>query len=96
MAGVTFTGRPPPLCRRYTTTPLPLDISDDVLFSGELAMVKALDDILPNGWNRNGTLYPSTFIRARAQISFLREEIFEIAIGHDNSAHIATLLCATS
>ena len=54
-----------------------------------------MEDTLPNGWNRNGDLYPSTFIRARAQIAFLREEIFEVALGRNNSAHIPTLLCAT-
>ena len=94
MSVCSFTGRPPLLCRRYTTTPLPLDISDEVLFSGEVTLAKALDCVDSNGWDRKGEFHCTTFIRARAQIAFIREEIFEVALGRHMVAPIEALMYA--
>ncbi|RYO96268.1 hypothetical protein DL766_002326 [Monosporascus sp. MC13-8B] len=90
---VSFTGRPPLLCRRYTSTPLPLDIKDEDLFSDEATLAKTVDYVDENGWNTRGQLYSSTFIRARALIASIREEIFEVALGQNHRAPpVETLL----
>ncbi|RYP55434.1 hypothetical protein DL769_010176 [Monosporascus sp. CRB-8-3] len=93
MSTVSFTGRPPLLCRRYTTTPLPLDIKDEDLFSDEATLAKAVDYVDEKGWNTRGQLYSSTYIRARALIASIREEIFEVALGHNHrTSPVETLL----
>ncbi|RYP62340.1 hypothetical protein DL771_009779 [Monosporascus sp. 5C6A] len=93
IANVSFTGRPPLLCRRYTSTPLPLDIKDEDLFSDEATLAKTVDYVDDKGWNTRGQLYPSTFIRARALIASIGEEIFEVALGHNHrTPPVETLL----
>lgn len=76
----TFTGRPPLMGHRYSSTPLPLDINDERLLSGppspHLQDYK-LDD---NGWNTDGKIYSTTILRARTMLSFIREGILEIAL----------------
>ncbi|RYP10008.1 hypothetical protein DL764_000937 [Monosporascus ibericus] len=90
---ISFTGRPPLLCRRYTSTPLPLDIRDEDLFSDEATLAKTVDYVDDKGWNTRGEVYPSTFIRARALIASIREEIFEVALGHNHrTPPVETLL----
>ncbi|RYP53083.1 hypothetical protein DL768_001860 [Monosporascus sp. mg162] len=93
ISSVSFTGRPPLLCRRYTSTPLPLDIKDEDLFSDEATLAKTVDYVDDKGWNTRGQVYPSTFIRARALIASIREEIFEVALGHNHKTPpVETLL----
>ncbi|RYP42226.1 hypothetical protein DL767_000390 [Monosporascus sp. MG133] len=84
---------PPLLCRRYTSTPLPLDIKDEDLFSDEATLAKTVDYVDDKGWNTRGQVYTSTYIRARALIVFIREEIFEVALGHNyRTSPVETLL----
>ncbi|KAI1660453.1 hypothetical protein F4813DRAFT_350017 [Daldinia decipiens] len=79
---VSFTGRPPLISSRYSSTPLPLDISNEDLLSDHDTFMKAISRLDEEGWNTDGEIYPSTHIRARAIIALIREEIFEIALGH--------------
>ncbi|KAI5863752.1 hypothetical protein GGS23DRAFT_604761 [Durotheca rogersii] len=91
MVVVAFTGRPPLLSGRFTSTPLPLDISDDDLFSKDnfAKAVKQLDD---RGWNTDGRMHKATQIRARGLIAAISEEVLEIALSHKSTASIQTLL----
>ncbi|PTB63102.1 fungal-specific transcription factor domain-containing protein [Trichoderma citrinoviride] len=82
----TFTGRPPFLSRRFSSTPLPLDLSDDMLLlssggssSNQLADYRdcRVDD---NGWSTDGRIYVTTTLRARAMLAYVRDEILEIAL----------------
>lgn len=92
MTTVSFTGRPPLLSLRYTSTPVPLDIGDEVLFSDAATLAQSVQHLDENGWNTRGEFSSSTFIRARALMAFIREEIIEIALGHGHEAPIGTLL----
>ncbi|KAI1087001.1 hypothetical protein F5B19DRAFT_497797 [Rostrohypoxylon terebratum] len=92
MVIVSFTGRPPLIASRYSSTPLPLDISDEELFSDHDIFMKAVGRLDERGWNTDGKIYHATRIRARAILARLREELFEIALANDQVASIETLL----
>lgn len=72
----TFTGRPPLLSRLYSTTRLPLDISDEALMSGHHQEI--LNDLDENGWNQNGRMNSVTILRARTMFATIRDEILEL------------------
>ncbi|KAK8094909.1 hypothetical protein PG997_001594 [Apiospora hydei] len=81
---VTFTGRPPLLGTSYISTPLPLDVSDDVLFSDEQILARVASETLDErGWNTSGHFHPATLIRARVILSHIRAEIAQLALGKD-------------
>lgn len=73
----TFAGWPPVLSQRFTSTLLPLDISDEVL----LGILPWNDNIVDEeGWNTLGEIYSSTLLRARAHIGFIREIILNYSL----------------
>ncbi|GKT43044.1 thiamine repressible genes regulatory protein thi1 [Colletotrichum spaethianum] len=80
-----ITGRPPALSRRYVLTPLPLDISDEVLAGDEKTTAKATSSLDAQGWNPDGALYSVTMWRARYRFMQIRDEIFEVALGAESS-----------
>ncbi|KAH7304040.1 hypothetical protein B0I35DRAFT_445758 [Stachybotrys elegans] len=77
---VSFTGRPPMLNTRFTSTPLPLDLSDEVLMSDEETISQAVA-ALDKGWDGKGDLRKVSFIRARAYMAFVHADILECALG---------------
>lgn len=89
----TFTGRPPFLSRRFSSTPLPLDISDEMLLTSS-DMPGGFDSLHvdEHGWNTDRKIYSTTSLRARALMAFVRDEILEIALhGGDHSGRAAIL-----
>ncbi|KAK6079041.1 1-aminocyclopropane-1-carboxylate deaminase [Seiridium cupressi] len=80
---VSFTGRPPLVSRRFCSTPLPLDFRDEELASDPLTLKSAFESLDANGWNTAGGLYPTTVIRARVLIAYIRDELVEIALSHN-------------
>jgi len=74
-------GRPPSLSRRYTSTLLPLDISDEVLISDETTRSKAVASLDANGWNTDGQIHFTTIARARMLHAYIRDEVLEISLG---------------
>ena len=76
-----FMGRPPLLSSRYTSTPLPLDVSDDAILAGGSEIEAAVASLDVNGWNTDGKLHGCTLLRARTQLAFVREKILELALG---------------
>ncbi|EFQ25636.1 hypothetical protein CGRA01v4_02309 [Colletotrichum graminicola] len=83
--GAAITGRPPALSRRYVSTPMPLDISDDVLMSDDETIAKAMGSLDALGWNTDGSLYSVTMWRVRYRFMQIRDEIFEIALGAESA-----------
>jgi hypothetical protein len=82
----TFSGRPPLLGRRYMSTPLPLDLSDDDLFSDHETLAEVARTKLDgNGWDIEGKLHPSTFIRTRTILATIRDEIIELALRRNHA-----------
>ncbi|TLD17301.1 uncharacterized protein PgNI_00180 [Pyricularia grisea] len=81
--GAICTGRPPLFNRRYISTRMPLDVSDEDLLlpqdQFEEAVRLKLDE---NGWNRNREkLGPVKYVRARIPMIVIRDEILELALG---------------
>ncbi|KAF0320677.1 hypothetical protein GQ607_012074 [Colletotrichum asianum] len=79
-AGSTFTGRPPVLCGKFTSTPLPLALRDEDLLADETTRKAAAEALDIHGWNRDGALPPVGNLRARVCFSMIRDDIFEIAL----------------
>ena len=77
----TFTGRPPMLNHRYSSTPLPLDLSDEQLLSDRSTLSSHLERLDANGWNTDGQIYSTTILRARTSFSIIRGEVLDIALG---------------
>ncbi|KAH0489918.1 hypothetical protein TgHK011_001409 [Trichoderma gracile] len=89
----TFTGRPAFLSRRFSSTPLPLDMSDDMLLSGNGLPASYRDcRVDENGWSTDGRLYVTTTLRARAMLAYVRDEILEIALQSMDSGGKSALL----
>lgn len=88
---VSFSGRPPLIGRRYSSTPLPLDLSDRVLFSDDDTIAQAVQALDARGWNTEGRLYPATLLRARAMIAFIRDELLEVALSLGSHTTLAQL-----
>ncbi|TLS20955.1 uncharacterized protein PpBr36_10798 [Pyricularia pennisetigena] len=81
--GAICTGRPPLFSRRYMSTRMPLDVSNEDLLlpqdQFEEAVRLKLDE---NGWNRDrDKLYPIKYVRARIPMIVIRDEILELALG---------------
>ncbi|KAI1427658.1 hypothetical protein F5Y12DRAFT_791964 [Xylaria sp. FL1777] len=81
MTMVSLTGRPPLLIQNYNTTPLPLDIGNGTLYGvARNSLEEAKADIGPTGWNKHGKKFSVTFLRSRAKLAILREEIMHFAL----------------
>lgn len=89
---VSFQGRPPLLCHRYVSTPLPLDIPNDDFAAGGEAFQRALGEIGEDGWSTSGELSTATVLRARTMLSFIKDELIEIALSANKTPPLATLL----
>lgn len=76
-----LTGRPPALSYRYCRFKLPLDVSDEVIIEGGDALMKAIENIDENGWNKDGKLYPNTTTRAHSKLAIVLNEILELSLG---------------
>ncbi|KAL7944055.1 fungal-specific transcription factor domain-containing protein [Trichoderma barbatum] len=79
-AAATFTGRPAFLSRRFSSTPLPLDMSEELLLSSPPPADYRDCRVDENGWSTDGKIYLTTTLRARAMLSYVRDEILEIAL----------------
>jgi hypothetical protein len=72
-------GRAPLISRRYCSTPLPMDISD------ECAFTESVTELNQNDLNVFEKLYPATLMTARLLMAYIRDEILEITF--DTTAH---------
>jgi hypothetical protein len=77
-----FNGRPPIMSRRYCTTPMPLDLCDEVILSSHEELIKATRNLDANGWNREGKVYSTTIIRARYLLARIRDAILETTLAN--------------
>lgn len=63
---------------------MPLDIKDEDLFLDQQSLLERVRTTTDkNGWNTENGFYSGTYIRARYQLALVREQIAEIALGHD-------------
>ncbi|EED23993.1 FAD dependent oxidoreductase superfamily [Talaromyces stipitatus ATCC 10500] len=75
-----FNARPPMLSRRYCQYPLPLDLCEEDLYGGREKLAAALARLDSNGWNTDGRIYTTTWLRALSMLSPIREGILELSL----------------
>ncbi|OKL61878.1 hypothetical protein UA08_02272 [Talaromyces atroroseus] len=75
-----FNARPPMLSRRYCQYPLPLDLCEKDVYGGRERLAAALARLDSNGWNTDGRIYTTTWLRALAMLSPIREGILELSL----------------
>ncbi|KAE8401934.1 hypothetical protein BDV37DRAFT_167924 [Aspergillus pseudonomiae] len=80
----TFLGRPPRISLRHSDCRLPLDLHDSSLEADQSNMELALQRLDSDGWNTQGSLHRSTFLRQRFLVSTFREEILEVSLETQN------------
>lgn len=88
-----FTGRPPLLHRQYSSTPLPLDISEADLLTSVDTLKNAVSKLDENGWDTSDNVSRSTGSRVRAARARLREEVLEVALGPPNDGLASRVMC---
>lgn len=82
---VSFSGRPPLISRRYCSTALPLDLQDEDLMSDEPTLAEAMKTLDDRGWQTQGRVRSVTLMRARIMMSYVLDELVEIALGNDTN-----------
>jgi hypothetical protein len=93
---VSIAGRPPLLSQKFITTPLPLDIKDEYFaLDPDSLRQKAKDTLDECGWSTEEGVNQITVYRARCILTKIREQIAEIALGHDAGTTINELQCVT-
>ncbi|KAH7018095.1 uncharacterized protein B0I36DRAFT_394728 [Microdochium trichocladiopsis] len=89
----SFAGRPPLLSKTFMTTPLPLDLREDYLFSNHSVLrEKAATTLDERGWSTEGHFTAATAYRARGMLKTIREDILTIALGVEQNASVDALL----
>ncbi|KAJ5383265.1 hypothetical protein N7517_001176 [Penicillium concentricum] len=85
----TSLGRPPRICSRYCSIPLPLDISYENMVLPRSEGEKLLQNLDANGWNNEGSLTVGVRLRVVLLTSLLRESILELSLS-PSTQHIPT------
>jgi hypothetical protein len=86
-----FSGRPPLLTSQYCHCPLPLDLSEDELYSGPEVLASAKAKLDARGWNTSGRIHNATWSRALCLQSPIRERILEFSLGVNAQVTKATI-----
>jgi chromatin structure-remodeling complex subunit RSC3/30 len=76
----TLLGRPPRICSRYCSLPLPLDITYDAMVRPQSEGENRFQKLDANGWNTDGILTVSAMLRVALLTSLLRESILELSL----------------
>ncbi|KAJ5836200.1 hypothetical protein N7447_002226 [Penicillium robsamsonii] len=84
----TSLGRPPRICSRYCSIPLPLDIGYEKMVLSCTEGEKSLQNLDANGWNTEGRLTVGVRLRVVLLISLLRESILELSLS-PSTQHIS-------
>lgn len=79
----TFLGRPPRLSHRYINLDPPLDLTDFQLFSEDpQELDSAIAQLDEQGYNRDGEIRDTSWIRSSIKFTIMREEILELSLGN--------------
>jgi hypothetical protein len=74
-------GTPPMLSRLYCDVKPCLDLSDEQLFSLRHELHASINTLSRDGWNTDRKIHSVSVHRAICQLSAVREEILELALG---------------
>ncbi|KAJ5312365.1 hypothetical protein N7508_003195 [Penicillium antarcticum] len=80
---VTFLGRPPRICSRYCSLPLPLDITYDEMVRPRSDGENGFQNVDADGWNTDGNLTVAAKLRVALLACLLRESILELSLSPD-------------
>ncbi|KAJ5963433.1 uncharacterized protein N7479_003309 [Penicillium vulpinum] len=75
-----FNARPPMLSNRYCQCPLPLDLCEEDIYGGRERLTAAIAKLDSDGWNTDGRIFTTTWLRALAMLSPIREGILELTL----------------
>lgn len=75
-----FHARPPMLSRNYCQYSLPLDLCEEDVYGGRERLEAALAKLDSKGWNTDGRIFTTTWLRALAMLSPIREGILELSL----------------
>ncbi|KAL4937907.1 hypothetical protein BDV06DRAFT_65449 [Aspergillus oleicola] len=75
-----FAARPPMLSRRYCQCSLPLDLCEKDVYGGQERLAAAVMRLDSNGWNTDDRIFTTTWLRALAMLSPIREGILELSL----------------
>ncbi|KAF2266303.1 hypothetical protein CC78DRAFT_153536 [Lojkania enalia] len=93
----TFFGRPPMMALRYSDRPMPLDIDDTILATSDPKVLNETISRLDNeGWNAEGKIWASSWIRLRFQLAMFKERILEHSLAGRRDGDVAEKLLTIS
>ncbi|PYH92282.1 FAD dependent oxidoreductase superfamily [Aspergillus ellipticus CBS 707.79] len=75
-----FNARPPMLSRHYCHCPLPLDLAEEDVYGGQARLAAAVARLDAQGWNPDGRIFTTSWLRALAMLSPIREGILELSL----------------
>jgi hypothetical protein len=85
----TFFGRPPMMAWRYSDRRQVLDLSDDAVTADDPDILNEAIAILDSaGWNTEGRVQPSSFIRLRGQFAVFKERLLEQSLGGEKDSDV--------
>lgn len=87
----SFSGHPPLLASRFCTTPLPSDLGSEELLGNPEELQNAASKLDEHGWSTGGQLHPAGVGRIRMAMSFIMEDIVNIALSHSSIVTLAQL-----
>ena len=89
----TFFGRPPMMSRRYSNRQVPLDLDDKVLATSDSDVLNdTLSRLDSEGWNTDGKIWASSWIRLRRRPAMPKERILEQSLAGREDGDMAQKL----
>jgi hypothetical protein len=86
----TFFGRPPLIAGRYCNRKLPFDLEQEMLMTEDASTLNAaLARLDSQGWNTDGAIHNSTWVRLRYKVAVIREKVLELSLGGETDDHLA-------
>ncbi|KAF2652265.1 hypothetical protein K491DRAFT_719106 [Lophiostoma macrostomum CBS 122681] len=74
----TFFGRPPMMAERYSDRKVPLDLDDNTISTSDPdALNRALAKLDENGWDTDGRIWSTSWVRLRYNMAVVKEQILE-------------------
>ncbi|KAF2108947.1 hypothetical protein BDV96DRAFT_586262 [Lophiotrema nucula] len=74
----TFFGRPPMMSQRYSNRQVPLDLDDNILATSDSDLLsETLSRLDSEGWNTDGKIWASSWMRLRCRQAMLKERLLE-------------------
>ena len=77
----SLNGIPPLLSKRYCDIEPCLDLDPTAPYQPPDKLSEAVTKLDVDGWNTEGNMFDTTLLRAKVQLSTLREDVLELSLG---------------